>query len=77
MSRKFTVITENDGRVTGIAAGHSGQPGSRGDRPGEMHGGLIAGPNQKMHEVELPDEVTSITDPATLHEKIKAHLRKS
>ena len=63
---KMTVVLDERGEL--VAAQHR-------DRGQEA--GLVAGPKQKLHEVEVPDEVAAIEDAHQFMLKIKPHLPKA
>jgi hypothetical protein len=67
---KITVITDERGDVIGTA----GKPEST--KPEAGTGGPVAGPGQKIREVELPKALQGIDDIAELHRKLKDHLGK-
>ena len=62
---KLTVITDKDGAIVGAMQGHVEVPDP--DRPSqstkEFRAGLAAGPGQRLHQVEAPDELGKIADP--------------
>jgi hypothetical protein len=66
---KVTLIHNADGSIAGFS--HSSSPIKQ-----EVTAGLRAGPNQRLQEVDLPDEFASITDGKELHKKIQEHLKK-
>lgn len=69
---KLHVIVEN-GKVVGVApAAAPSEPGV----PGLFRGGLLAGPNQKLHEIEAPEGFSPAPNPEELHERLAAHLAK-
>jgi len=71
---KFTVVTTDKGDIVGFTHGPAQGmlPGWTGKKP---DGGLIAGPGQRIKEIEVPDEIAAIADGAKLHEQIKKHLK--
>ena len=64
---KMTVILDNKGVL--VAAQHG--MGERG-----QEAGLVAGPGQKLHQVDVPDEVVMLQDPHHFADRMKAHLPK-
>ena len=64
--KKFTVVLNAKGEL--VAA----QPGSS-DRA-DQEAGLLAGPGQRMHVIDLPDDVASITEVAHFEQAIRPHL---
>lgn len=63
---RFTVVLDGKGELVAAQAGSS-------DRRSQ-EAGLLAGPGQTMHHLDLPDNVASITDPAHFEKAIKSHL---
>ena len=64
---KLTVVLDNKGTL--VAAQHG--TGERG-----QEAGLVAGPGQKLHQVDVPDEVVMAEDPHHFADRIKGHLPK-
>jgi hypothetical protein len=67
---KTTVITNESGDLVAL---HLAQPSSPG---GGAAGGLIAGPGQKLHEAEIPDDVVLALTKTHEHEYIVGELKK-
>jgi hypothetical protein len=44
--------------------------------PGQFRGGLLAGSGQKLHELEVPDDFLTVSDPEEAHKKLAAQLGK-
>ena len=65
---KFTVVVNDKGELVAAQAGSSD--------PSSQEAGLLAGPGQMMHVVEVPDDVASLTEPADFEKAIKPHLRR-
>jgi hypothetical protein len=81
---KVTVVTDGTdgtdgtGRVTAVAHGHVSEPTLRKHNARGAHnviGGLRAGPGQKIHELDLPQDVSGVANFDKLHEAIKPHLK--
>jgi hypothetical protein len=68
---KMIVIAKADGTIVGAMPAKTTVP------QGVMHGGLMPGPGEKMHEIDVPDEFSKIIDGEKLHERIKAHIAKT
>ena len=66
---KLAVITDKSGKIVGTA--HHGTTG----KPGSGSGGPIAGPDQTVHVVDVPDDLGRIEDAAELHRRLHDHLR--
>jgi hypothetical protein len=66
---RLTVITNSSGEVIATHRGHSSKD--------KLQAGLRAGPNQTLHEIEVPDEFDKITNPDELHTRVKSHMHKS
>jgi hypothetical protein len=75
---KLTVITDDRGELVGAMQGHARAPDvARGSqKTEEFRGGLMAGPGQTMHELEVPDSFGKIEDPDQFGEKLIRHVRK-
>jgi hypothetical protein len=65
---KVTAIVDERGEVIGTARGSNGD--------GEVEAGLMAGPGQILHELDVPKEVHEIEDPEQLHKAVRKHLEK-
>ena len=65
---RLTVVTDQTGKVVGTAR----QLGE-GD-PAAGSGGLVAGPGQEVHAIDVPDELQEIQDPDELHSRLKGYL---
>lgn len=68
---KITVITQ-DGKIVATTRGHAGDPGKH-KGPAA---GLLAGPGQKRHQLEVPEEIAEAVDANSLHKLLFAHLPK-
>jgi hypothetical protein len=64
---KMTIILDEKGTL--VAA----QQGA--DERGR-EAGLVAGPGQRLHQVDVPEELTSLKDSQQFVERMKAHLPK-
>jgi hypothetical protein len=76
---KVTVISDAKGKVLGAMQGHAPQP-DMSQKPGrarrEPRSGLYAGPGQRLHEIEVGDELAKTKDAREFHTKLEAHLKK-
>lgn len=76
---KVTVISDERGKLLGAMQGHVAQPDPT-EKPGrarrEPRSGLYAGPGQRLHEIEVGDELAKIKDAREFHTKLQAHLKK-
>jgi hypothetical protein len=76
---KLTVITGTRGKVIGAMQGHSPQPEPT-EKPGrprrEPQSGLYAGPGQRLHEIEVSDELAKTKDASEFHTMLATHLKK-
>ena len=68
---KLTVITKSQGEIVGYAP--SAEPSGT---PGQFRAGLLAGPGQQLHEVEVDDGLTRNPDREKLHGQLRALLQK-
>ena len=73
---KLTVVTDKDGAIVGAMQGHVERPDP--DRPSqstkEFRAGLAAGPGQRLHQVEAPDELGKIADPNEFGQRLTAFM---
>ncbi len=63
----MTVITDQDGNIIG-AAGHGEGRSDAGT------GGPVAGPDQTIHVVDVPDELQEIDDVGEFHEGLRSFV---
>ena len=62
------------GLIVATTRGHSGDPGThKGKGPGF---GLLVGPGQKRHHVDVPEEFDGVVDANELHRLLLSHLPK-
>jgi hypothetical protein len=65
---KMTVITDNAGKIVGTARhGDKSQPGAGA-------GGPVAGPEQTVHVIDVPEELQNVEDAGELHTRLQALL---
>jgi hypothetical protein len=69
---KVTVITDRAGKVVAIGHGHLSEKSAR----GQATGGLRAGPDQQLHEIDVPENVEHIQSWAQLLDKVQPHLKR-
>jgi len=62
---KLTVVTDESGAIIGAMQGHTERPDVNrpSEKTDEFRAGLAAGPGQRLHEIEAPDELGKIDDP--------------
>ena len=65
---KMTIILNDQGDLVAAHQGDSGRDGNQ--------AGLVAGPGQKLHVVDVPDHVAKAQDPDQFLIDIKSHLPK-
>ena len=65
---KMTVITDKDGTIVGTA--REGDP----NKPEAGAGGPLAGPDQSIHVIDLPNDLENVADASELHRRIKSHV---
>lgn len=65
---KMTIVTGPKGELVATSRATADQRG--------VQAGLMAGPGQKLHEVEVPDEIAEIRDAAELHTKLAQYVPK-
>jgi hypothetical protein len=77
--KKLTIVTDERGELVGAMHGHAPRPDrSKGPETGrdEFRAGIMAGPGQRLHEIEVPDELASIKDPDKFGAELMRHVRK-
>ena len=72
---KVTVVLDSKGEVVGFTPGPATGllAGFGTEAP---HGGLLAGPGQEIKEIDVPEEMVSISDFPKLHEHLRHHTKK-
>ncbi len=76
---KMMIISGKNGELVAAAYGHHPPPDPA-EHPSPEAGsraGLRAGPGQKLHLVEVPDELMGITAATEFHSRIESELRKA
>jgi hypothetical protein len=70
---KMTIIVDNKGALVAAQYGSSKR-----SQQADLYqqGGLLAGPGQRLHEVDVPDEVGHLRDAKEFLTRIKPHLPK-
>jgi hypothetical protein len=71
---KITAITDEAGKIVALGHGHLSEATARQAGSREAQGGLRAGPNQRLHELELSEDLSTITTWSALHDKVRPHL---
>ena len=66
---KITVVTGPDGKVVGTVR-HPSSPGK-----GAPRIGLVPGPGQYLHEIELPAQLEKVESGDELHRALAEHLK--
>ncbi len=67
---KVTIVTEGNS-VVGYQIADKETPA-----PGQFRGGLIASNGQKLHELEVPDDISLVSNPEEVHKRFAAQLGK-
>ena len=76
---KTTVITGKDGALVAAAFGHHPPPDQT-EHPlveRQSRAGLREGPGQKLHLLDMPEELLSISSPAEFHAAVERELGKA
>ena len=71
---KMVVVTEN-GQIQGFAHGSKADHTAR-HTAKKDHAGLRLLPGQEMHEVDVPDELATVTDGQALHSRLRQLLKR-
>jgi len=69
---KMTIVTDAKGQLVAAQQGTIRPPGKH-DGSGAV-GGLMAGPGQNLHEIDVPDQVAKLQDAAAFLKGIRPHL---
>jgi hypothetical protein len=72
---KVTVVTDANGKIAVIGHGHLSLDTARTSGAPQPQGGVRAGPGQKLHELDLPEDVSKVGNWADLHAKVLPHVR--
>jgi hypothetical protein len=73
----MTIVTAKDGSIAAAHFGEAPQPDTSViTQLSEWRGGLVAGPGQKLHVVDVQDTLVNVTSPAELESHLKAALAK-
>jgi hypothetical protein len=74
---KMTLITDERGELVGAMEGHAPTPdAAKVSENGDFRAGLMAGPGQRLHEIEVPDELRKIKDPDEFGTSLMSHVRR-
>jgi hypothetical protein len=65
---KMTVVLSDKGELVAAQHGDAKQRG--------QEAGLVAGPGQKLHTLDVPNDVASVQEPQQFLTRIKSHLPK-
>jgi hypothetical protein len=71
---QITVVTDESGKIVAMGHGHLSEATARQSGSSEAQGGLRAGPNQRLHELELSEDLRSVNDWSALHDKVRPHV---
>jgi hypothetical protein len=69
---KMTVITDKNGHVVATYR----QPTEKASREGQPVLRLHGGPDQTVHELDLPSEFEKVASADELHTRLREHLKK-
>jgi|KBSSwiStaDraftv2_1062776.scaffolds.fasta_scaffold549718_2 Cu-Zn family superoxide dismutase len=75
---KMTIIVGKDGKLAAASFGQTPLP-QFAEGPAETptyRAGLLAGPGQELHVIDVPDEVMQISTPAEFHARVEKEVRK-
>jgi hypothetical protein len=71
---KITVITDSTGKIVAMGLGHSSEQTARSSASKELKGGLRARAGQKLHELNVPEDLESINGWSELQSKVAPHI---
>jgi hypothetical protein len=69
---KVSIITDHKGALVGTVQGHDLSMKRDG-----IWAGLVLGPGQKIHRVDIPEELGKLTNADEFHAKLVPHIPKS
>ena len=73
---KVTVITDAGGKIAAIGHGHLSRETAKKAGHREPQGGLFPLPGQRLHELEVPEDLSSIRSFKQLQDKVRPHVAK-
>ena len=69
---KLTIVTDAQGELIGAVMGHSLR-----SKHGDVEAQVSFAEGQRLHKVEVEDELAEITDAAAFQERLLRHVPKS
>jgi hypothetical protein len=72
---KVTVVTDAQGQIQAIGHGHLTEATARKRGSKEIQSGIRALPGQKIHELDLADDVAKVKTWKELVEKVRPHVK--
>ena len=72
MTTKMTIVTDSRGKLIGAVMGHA-----LSSKHGDVEAHVSFPDGQKLHKVNVEDDMAKITDPALFQERLLRHLPKS
>jgi hypothetical protein len=69
---KLSIITNHNGGLVGTIRGH----GLSAKQDG-MEVGLLLGPGQKIHHVDVPEELAQLANADEFHAKLVSHIPRT
>jgi hypothetical protein len=73
---KVTVVTDSAGNILAMGLGHLSEKSAMKSGSRESQAGLRAGPGQKLHELEIPENLESVKNYREFHEKVRRHVKQ-
>jgi hypothetical protein len=71
---KVTVITDATGQIHAVGEGHLSEKSNGKSNTGQFQSGLRALPGQKLHEIDVPHDLTQMKNWKELIAKVQPHL---
>jgi hypothetical protein len=68
---RYTIITDQSGNLVGSVKGDV-----LSEKQGDVEATLVAGPGQRLHHIDVEDEIAKVTDPDEMHKKLAPYLSK-
>ena len=69
---KMTIVTDSNGKLVGAVSGHT-----LASKHGDLDASVSFARGNKLHKVEVEDDMAEITDTAVFHDRLLKHLPKS
>lgn len=68
---KMTIVTDDIGNILGAVQGHS-----LSQKVGSVEANVSFAPGHQVHQVEVDDDMATVTDAADFQRRLRTHLPK-